>query len=268
MAKLLIIVGPTATGKTKFAVQLARQFNGEIISADSRQVYKGLDTITGKDKQEYGKIPVWGIDLVEPEYRFNASDFVNYATTKISEIQKRGRLPIVVGGTILYIKSLLDPPETLNIPPDPLLRSRKFTIRELQNILGENDLNESDFKNPRRLIRAIETKGKKARVEKVNYDYEIISLVAPLEFIYQKIDDRVDKRIKGGAGDEARKFPNSTAIGIQEVGNPDLWKLKERQYAKRQITFIKKFISKEVNKGTKVIELDVSNETQKNSFGF
>ena len=260
MTKLLIIIGPTATGKTKFGVELAKKYNGEIISADSRQVYKGLDIITGKDKGEYGEIPVWGIDLVDPDYSFNVSDFVKYANSKISEIVSRNKLPIIVGGTALYIKALVEPFETIDVPPDEKLRSKNLSVADLQKRLGENNLNQSDYQNPRRLTRAIEAKEAEIRSKEVpKYESLIISLTAPLEYIYKKIDIRVDERLKNGALEEARIFPNSTALGVKEAGDPDLWKLKERQYAKRQITFIKKFLI-----GKEVLELDVKNEAQKN----
>ncbi len=272
MSKILIILGPTATGKTKLAVHLAKENNGEIISADSRQVYKGMDIVTGKDKNEYGNVPVWGLDLVDPDYIFNVSDFIKFASQKIEDIESRGKLPIIVGGTALYIKSLLEPPETLNIPQDSKLRAEleNLTVEQLQERLGENNLNESDFKNPRRLIRAIETKGKKSQTKKPEYDYKIINLVAPLDFIYEKINKRVDERLTAGAKRELESLlsqgysfdlPSMTSLGYKDIDSPDLWKLHERQYAKRQVTFIKKFLT-----GRKVIELDVTNDSQKSSF--
>lgn len=269
MGYLLIIIGPTATGKTKLAVWLAKKFNGEIISADSRQVYRGLDIITGKDKSAYGEIPVWGLDLVDPKYSFNVSDFVKFASEKITEIQSRGKLPIIVGGTVLYIKSLLHPPETLHIPQNPKLRKEleKLSVKQLQERLGKKILNESDFKNPRRLIRAIEVADSKPfPIDRPNLNYQIINLTGPADWINGKIGERVDDRLKLGAAEEAKRFPNSTALGVKEIQDPNLWKLHERQYAKRQITFIKKFLNEEKALGTKVIELDARNEAQKNSF--
>lgn len=274
MVKLLIIIGPTATGKTKLGVELAKKNDGEIISADSRQVYKGMDIGTGKDKDVYGDVPVWGLDLVDPNYSYNVSDFVKYASGKISDIKSRGKLPIIVGGTILYVKSLLHPPETLHIPQNPKLRSEleKLSVSELQQKLGESKLNASDINNPRRLIRAIEvSKSDFNSPSNPAYDYKIVSLTAPLDYIYSRIDKRVEDRLKLGAQEEVEQLlekgyspdlPSFTATGYREVDNPDLWKQKERQYAKRQITFIKKFLEEEKRLGTEVIELNADEAAQ------
>lgn len=272
MNKLLIIIGPTATGKTALAISAAKKLNGEIISADSRQVYRGLDIVTGKDKEEYGGVPVWGIDLVDPDYNFNVSDYVDYARAKTREIQNRGKLPIVVGGTVLYIKALLEPFETINVPPNEKLRKElyKLSVEELQKKLGENRMNESDFRNPRRLIRAIEIKESKQMPDQVRhdtFDTTIISLTAPLDYLYGRINKRVDERIQAGASEEYQKLlekysptlPSMSAIGYKDQ-NAELWKLHEHQYAKRQVTFIKKFL-----KGKEVIELDIRDETAKDS---
>lgn len=106
--KTLVIVGPTASGKTGAAIEIAQRLGGEIISADSRAIYKGMDIGTAKPtKEEQGGVPHWGIDLVRPDERFTAADFKAYAEQKIGEISKRGNLPIVVGGTGLYIDSLI-----------------------------------------------------------------------------------------------------------------------------------------------------------------
>ncbi|MCL2038676.1 AAA family ATPase [Candidatus Saccharibacteria bacterium] len=106
--KTLVIVGPTASGKTGVAIELAKQLGGEIISADSRAIYRGLDIGTAKPTPaEQGGIPHWGIDLVDPDQRFTAADFKNYARQKIVEILARGHLPIVVGGTGLYVDALV-----------------------------------------------------------------------------------------------------------------------------------------------------------------
>ncbi|MFH1565371.1 MAG: tRNA (adenosine(37)-N6)-dimethylallyltransferase MiaA [bacterium] len=106
--KILIILGPTATGKTKLAVKLAQKFNGEIVSADSRQVYKGMDIGSGKDLKEYGKIKYHLIDVVSPNTNFNVAKFQKFAYTAIDDIIKRKKLPIIVGGTGLYISAIVD----------------------------------------------------------------------------------------------------------------------------------------------------------------
>lgn len=278
MIKLVIIIGPTATGKTKLGVDLAKKYNGEIISADSRQVYKGMDIVTGKDKGEYGDVLVWGIDLVDPDYNFNVSDFVNFADVKILDIVSRNKLPIIVGGTALYIKALLEPLETIHIKPNPNLRKEleNLSVEKLQLRLGKNNLNPSDIKNPRRLIRAIEVKetAKEFESSRPTYEPTIISLVAPQGFIAEKISSRVDTRIRSGAKEELKSLldlgysldlPSMTALGYKDIDDPDLWQLHERQYAKRQIQFISKFIKEQKEKDIRVIELDVTNEIKKNS---
>src|SRR3989338_4637595 len=216
MNKLLVISGPTATGKTSLAFKLAKKFNGELISADSRQVYKGMDIGTGKEFS--AEIPTWGCDVVRPDQEWSAAHFVKFAKEVIAEVQQRGKLPIVVGGTGLYISNLLNPPETLNIPPDKKLRAEleKLPVAELQDRLKKADskrfygMNESDQQNPRRLVRAIEiailaSKGptflKRSDLIRRN-DSLYIALIAPIKEIDRRIGDRVRQRIEKGAGSE------------------------------------------------------------------
>ena len=105
---LVVIAGPTASGKTELAIRIAKKFNGEVISADSRAIYRGLDIGTAKPtSEEQQGIPHWGIDIVDPGERFTAANFKVYAQRKISEIRSRGHLPIIAGGTGLYIDSVL-----------------------------------------------------------------------------------------------------------------------------------------------------------------
>ncbi len=107
-SKIIVIVGPTGSGKTGVAIQLAKKLNGEVISADSRAIYKGMDIGTAKPTSlEMGGVPHWGIDLVEPGERFTVADFKEYAEQKIKEIQERGKVPIIAGGTGLYIDALI-----------------------------------------------------------------------------------------------------------------------------------------------------------------
>ncbi|MBI4099846.1 tRNA (adenosine(37)-N6)-dimethylallyltransferase MiaA, partial [Candidatus Microgenomates bacterium] len=160
MIKILVITGPTAAGKTALGIKLAKKFNGEIISADSRQVYKGNDVETGKDRSFFQ----WGIDIAEPGTDFNVSAFREYAQKTIADIASRGKLPIVVGGTGHYLRALLDPFSTINIPPDPKLRAKNLSVEELQKLVNPpagGKMNPSDWQNPRRLIRAIETSKKR-----------------------------------------------------------------------------------------------------------
>ncbi|MCL4397755.1 tRNA (adenosine(37)-N6)-dimethylallyltransferase MiaA [Patescibacteria group bacterium] len=251
--KLLVITGPTATGKTALGLKLAEKFNGEIISADSRQVYKFMNIATGKDTQHFQ----WGIDLVTPDQQFNVSDWTNYAVGVIGEIWKRNKLPIIVGGTGQYIKELLHPSPTLHIPPDEEIRKQLLhcSIAVLQNKLREADrtrwekMNESDRNNPRRLVRAIEVAKQNIEHRILNAGIEanilIIGLEAPLEVLCQRINRRVEERIKAGALAEKEKLlkmgyqPN--AFGYLEKSIEE-WKTHEHQYAKRQLNYLKKYL--------------------------
>lgn len=280
--KLLVICGPTATGKTALGIKLAQKYTGEILSADSRQVYKGMDLGTGKDAGEYtkNKIPVWGLNLVEPDYPFNVADYVRYAQKAIANIHKRGKPVFLVGGTGLYIKGTLHPPETIYIPPDSAFRKEveEYSIPKLQTILRKFNLskwksmNDSDRINPRRLIRAIEvarfsknnTKADRPNLPK--FDYLKIGLTAPRKTIYERIDQRLEKLVKSGMEREvcrllkngispscqsmsgtgyqvfARKLADSPR-GLSPDGVKDalrLWQFADHAYARRQLTWFTK----------------------------
>lgn len=278
MNKILIISGPTATGKTKIALSLSKQFNGELLSADSRQVYKGMDIGTGKDysRQVEGQRlqvkKIWGYDVVQPNEEWSAAHFVKFATEIIADILQRGKLPIVVGGTGLYIKNLLNPPQTLFVTPDKKLRERlqQMTVSDLQTELQRvnpkrlSDMNESDQKNPRRLVRAIEVatiKGQKGqqvnRLENINTLH--IALTAPLEILDKRIEERIDQRLNQGIEEEIRLLVKkygwesalSHTIAYQEwrpfLQNKETreasiatWTLHEKQYVRRQLTWLRK----------------------------
>src|SRR5579859_7186521 len=130
MKKLLVVCGPTSTGKTKLALSLAKEFNGTLISADSRQVYKYMDIGTGKGEEK-----VLGYDLVNPNEEFSVSQYVNFANKEIQNIYKEGKLPILVGGTGLYIKSITDGIETADVPPNEKLREElsKKVLKSFSN---------------------------------------------------------------------------------------------------------------------------------------
>lgn len=246
MNKILVITGPTATGKTDLGLELSKEFNGEILSADSRQIYKHMDIGTGKDIQHFQ----WGIDLVNPDEPFSVSQYVDYAQKVLADIRQREKLPIVVGGTGLYIKELLEPSQTLHLKPNEKLRQQLagFSLEELQNEIQKKDLkkweslNGSDRQNPRRLIRAIEVAGLPLNQQRPNYEALIIGLTAPYSFLYERIDKRVDERIKMGAQKEKEKlhqqgfFPN--AFGYKDQ-TPQEWKYGEHAYARRQMSYLK-----------------------------
>jgi len=260
MNKLLVICGPTATGKTSLGIILAKKFDGEIVSADSRQVYRGMDIGTGKDLPKssrlpvgyylFSGIPVWMLDVVEPNQEFSVAQYVDLAQKIIKDVLKRGKLPIIVGGTGFYIKGLIDGIETLGVEPDWELRMRLESrpAQKLFDLLSRIDpikaasLNASDRKNPRRLIRAIEIASKSRRLEtatakagsryggkdqrqKISAEILCIGLKAELKELYKRIDERVDERAKLGVEKEIKKLikkgyywnlPAMSAMGYRE----------------------------------------------------
>lgn len=160
--KLIVILGPTASGKSALAVKLARLFNGEVISADSRQVYKGLDVGSGKiTKKEMQGIPHYLLDVASPRRRFTVAQYQKLALRAIAQIQRRGKIPFLVGGTGFYIQSIVDSTVFPEVPPNRALRARlaKKSVAELFAVLKKLDPARAatiDTKNPHRLIRAIE----------------------------------------------------------------------------------------------------------------
>lgn len=187
MNKLLVICGPTATGKTALAARLAKKFNGELVSADSRQVYRGNDLETNKERPE--GVRIWLYDVADQGEEFSVSHWVRLAREAIFDIRKRGKLPIVVGGTGLYIKALLDPFETIDIPPNIALREKNLSVQELQKMTTRGVMNDSDWNNPRRLLRKIEIAGK-SLVRTQSEDALIIGLTMPLSDLYKRLDAR------------------------------------------------------------------------------
>lgn len=295
MYKLLIICGPTATGKTELGIHLAKGFNGEIVSVDSRQVYRGMDIATGKDLPAsfkfqissfkfrgrttgyylFDNVPVWMLDIVRPTEQFTVADYTAIASRVIRDIWKRGKLPILVGGTGFYIKALVDGINTLNIPPNPKLREAYAgkTVAELFDIFFHLDpekassLNDSEKKNKLRLIRRIEiAQFGKAIGDSTNqyieskYDVLMIGLTMPRDLLKGKIEERIDGWIRGGAEDEVMRLlgagigwemQSMNALGyrqwkpyFEKRSTRDevvkKWKQEEWQYARRQMTWFKR----------------------------
>ena len=200
MKRIIVILGQTATGKSNLAVKIAQKIDGEIISADSRQVYKNLDIGTGKLPSINSKVSVekgegywvldgvkvWLYDLLYPDKRYDVSQFVTEARDKIEEVNFNNKLPILVGGTGFYIRSLIDGFSNSLIPLDQNLRKtlEKLSLIELQTKLQNisskawNQLNNSDKNNPRRLVRKIELLTLKPKLSKKGFpgvtDFEIL----------------------------------------------------------------------------------------------
>lgn len=264
---LLVIGGATATGKTDLAARWAEEFNGELISADSRQVYKGMDVGTGKDKPEGAKI--WGYDLVNPDEDFSVADWVNFAWPVIKRLWAKSKLPIVVGGTGLYLKSLVEPPASLGVKPNKKLRRElgNLGIRQLQERLKRvaperfRQMNWSDRNNPRRLIRAIEVATSPRRspfghlrgVRNVVW----VGLTAKREILEERIRQRVEKRAGASMTREVKVLmqanwsrPAFSATGYREwrdylegkIPRQEAiakWQRAEIQYLRRQLTWFK-----------------------------
>ena len=276
---VLAVVGPTASGKTWLGVELAKIYDGEVISADSMQIYKGMNIASAKPtKEEMQGIPHHLIDFLERDVSFSVSEYVRLADQKIKEVLSRGRLPIIVGGTGLYIDSLLENIKFAEIQGDSLYRENLYRIAETQgnevlySYLLEKDPVSAEsihMNNTVRVVRALEvihTTGRKfselkaeSRTEESPYDSLIIGLNATdRSILYDRINQRVDIMVSMGLVDEARSLWQSSdmktsanAIGYKELipyfeGSSDLSeciaKIKQetRRYAKRQLTWFRR----------------------------
>ena len=218
--KVIAIVGPTASGKSALAVELAKRFGGEIISADSRQVYLGLDIGTGKiTKRQMHGVPHHLLDVAPPKKRFPAHDFVVHASKEMHEISARGNVPIICGGTGFYIDALLGRIELSNVPADERLRAKldKKSAGQLFALLRKKDPKRAkniDKRNKRRLIRALEISmssiksppSSRPRLDIEKADCEVLWLgIAPKrEELRERINKRLAARLKGGMIAEAR----------------------------------------------------------------
>jgi len=311
MQKLLVICGPTSTGKTRLSISLAKKFDGEIISADSRQVYKGMDIGTGKDLPKnvkikfpwFGKygyyeveavpagrqgVKIWGYDLADPRHEYNVSQYIKFVKRIVADILKRGKLPILVGGTGLYIKAIVDGIPTAEVPKNENIRKSmdNKNVDELFNMFAQLDpiragqMNSSDKGNPRRLIRAIEIAmwginhqkdERKMKNKNILFNSLQIGLGAPQDFIDNRIKMRVSERIKNGIKNEVltllksgvkweSQSMSSMGYGIwrdyfENVVDEDFitsqWIRSEIAYSKRQMTWFKK--------DTRIKWFDVSN---------
>lgn len=262
--KLLAVVGPTAVGKTALGIELAKQFNGEIISGDSQQVYRQLDIGTAKaTPEEQAEAVHHLIDVRNVDETYSVYDFVQEASAAISEIVSRGKLPIIVGGTGLYLQSLLEGYH-LGGQVD---QEKVLTYRKELDLLSDDELFEKIAEqkieipqiNRRRAIRALELAkfGKDLENKETDYDAYLIGLNDDRQVLYDRINHRVDLMVENGVLDEAkwlydnyREVQAARAIGYKELfpyfsGEDSLEncveKLKQntRRFAKRQLTWFR-----------------------------
>ncbi len=268
--KILVIVGPTASGKTSLSIQLAKLFEGEIISADSRQIYKGLDLGTGKvTHNEMDGVPHHLLDIAEPTEIYNASQYVDGAKTALQGIISRNHLPIITGGTFFYIDALLGKFTLPDIPPNPLLRQtlEGKTTQALFETLHEKDARYAeivDKENPRRLIRAIEIIEALGHMpepsKELPYNTLTIGISIPKETLKENIHARLLKRLELGMIAEVERLLEKgiTHERLQDLGleyrfisqylrNTITYEemltqieTKTWQYAKRQMTWLKR----------------------------
>lgn len=277
--KILIITGPTAVGKSKYAVKIAQKMNGEIISLDSMQVYKFMNIGTAKpSKEELKKIPHHLIDIIKPDQGFSVAKFIQITNKKIQEIIKKGKRPILVGGTGLYLRALLygfDFPKAgyeEKIRDDLHTFAQKHGIKVLYNKLKKVDPNSAKkihLNDKFRIIRALEvyyltgkpiSKQQFSNKKHIN-KYKIICLTTDRPKLYELIDRRVDAMINKGLIKEVKRLlkkgynqdlPALKAIGYKEVidylnGRFDynemirLIKRNSRHLAKRQMTWFRSF---------------------------
>lgn len=272
--KIYVIVGPTASGKTGYSIKLAKKVGGEIISADSRQVYKGLDIGSGKvTKREMANIPHHLLNVANPRKVFTVSDFKKLADKKIKEIITRGKIPIIVGGTGFYIQSVIDDLVLPEIEPDKKLRAElsKKTPTQLFAMLKKLDPARAktiDAKNPVRLIRAIEIAKELGKVPKLElrgfasqlYNFEIIGIKIDQEKLNAKIHERLLERMKTGLVSEVKKLHQNglswkrlEELGLEyrylarflqnKITKQEMLEQLEREiikYSKRQMTWFKR----------------------------
>lgn len=299
--KILIIFGPTSSGKTELALNLAKKIKGEIVSADSRHIYQGMDIGTGKDmadaifKLKKSKsfsqissllglkdikigiyllkgIPLWGLDLIKPNVSFSVYHWFHLTSLFLKNIWQRNKLPLIVGGTGFWIKTLLERKIDFMVSPNWRLRQKlnNFKLQDLKKLLKKTwpqrwqKLNFSDRNNPRRLIRAIEIAVSPVKAKSFPFlpvfNKLVIGLTASNKFLFKKINERVLKRIRAGAKKEVQNLlkkgysfslESMKASGYKEwqdyfAKKTDLakviqnWQNHEHSLARRQKLWLKK----------------------------
>lgn len=218
----IVIVGPTASGKTRRGVDIARMLTGEVISADSRQVYRGMTIGTGKDINEYDEIPYHLIDIVPAGHKYNLYEYIRDFNIAYSDIRSRGKRPVIVGGTGLYVETVLRGTTLPDVPENTELRSQLegLTLAQLTDILGamKHLHNTTDIDTTKRAIRAIEIEkfyqdhpdeAKKAKAPIHRLDAVIFGIDIDRENRRQRITDRLRQRLDEGMVDEVKNLLDS-----------------------------------------------------------
>jgi len=279
LPKIIVIVGPTASGKTDLGLRLAKKYNGEVVSVDSRQVYKKMDIGTAKPKGEWkeGVYEVDGvrhhlIDIIEPDQNFSLADFKVLVTKCIQDILSRKKIPIIVGGTGLYVWSVVDNLDIPQVAPNLELRNElgKKSLNELLDMLAKLDPETStqiDVHNPRRVLRALEviiSSGRSFVAQQTKseplYNALQIGIDVSKEDLYKRIETRIDMQMQEGLLAEtemlvrlgyAWNLPSMSGIGYRQIGYflqnkmslaeaVEKLKYDTKKYAKRQLTWFKR----------------------------
>lgn len=203
---LIVILGPTASGKTAYAIRLARLIGGEVICADSRTVYRGMDIGTAKPTEpERAGVPHWGLDLIEPDQRYSLYDFQRYAMAKITEIRQRQHVPLLVGGSGLYINSVIYDYRLAGGDYDPTTRAKleKLSPDELRRLIVKQGAKlPRDLDNKRRLIRSLETGGVSNNCGYLSRQTIVIGIAVDKEKLSQRISGRAEQMLERGLVDE------------------------------------------------------------------
>jgi len=274
--KLIVILGPTASGKTDLAIKLATKYGGSVVSADSRQVYKGLDSGSGKiTKKEMRGVPHYLLDVANPKRKFTVAQYQKLAMVAVKKIQAQGRVPFLVGGTGFYIQSIVDGIVIPEVKPNWTLREKlsRYQVERLYEMLKKLDpvrARTIDAKNPRRLIRALEivkTTGKPVPQNYHSKRYSVVSGNTVLQIGIKKspkelkglISKRLNKRIIGMIAEVKKihagglSYKRLEELGLEyrfaaqyvqgKITKEEMVKILEKeiwQYAKRQMTWFKR----------------------------
>lgn len=255
---LLVVLGATATGKTSLAVNLAKDFNGEIISADSRQIYRGMDLGTGKDIEEYVvdgvEIPYHLIDIADAGYKYNVFEFQQDFVKAFEDISSRKRLPVVCGGTGMYLEAVLKGYKLIAVPKDQSFRDEmeSKSLKELEVILRSyKDLhNNSDLETKKRAIRAIEIERYYAANPQIDMEYpEMNPLLIGIKFDRESRRDRISlrlkERLKSGMVEEVEGLLKS-GVSAEDLIYYGLEYKFLTQYVTGQITYNEMFAGLEI----------------------